>query len=67
MAIALSSFRAAACAATVILLLGSCATQTSDPSVVLRRASQAMGADTLKTLRYNGDGVGWTNRRQCAS
>lgn len=49
----------AACVAALGLLAG-CASTTNDPTAVLQQASKAMGADTLKTLRYSGDGVGWT-------
>jgi glyoxylase-like metal-dependent hydrolase (beta-lactamase superfamily II) len=45
----------------VIGLVGGCATDSgSDAGPVLQRASQAMGAERLKSLRYSGDGTGWS-------
>ena len=41
-------------------LLGACATAPESASSVLARASQAMGAATLKSLRYSGEGEGYT-------
>ena len=41
-------------------LLTACATPPETASEVLARASQAMGATQLKTLRYSGEGTGQT-------
>ena len=41
-------------------LLAACATPPETASEVLARASQAMGATQLKTLRYSGEGTGQT-------
>jgi glyoxylase-like metal-dependent hydrolase (beta-lactamase superfamily II) len=44
----------------VACMLISCATPGVDGSEALQRASQAMGATTLKSIRYSGEGVGYT-------
>jgi glyoxylase-like metal-dependent hydrolase (beta-lactamase superfamily II) len=41
-------------------LLAAVATIASAADAALERAAQAMGANGLKTLRYSGDGVGYT-------
>ena len=41
-------------------LLGSMASVASAADAALERAAQAMGANGLKSLRYSGDGVGYT-------
>ena len=51
--------RSALVAGSTLMLL-SCATPPPDASAVLARASQAMGADQLNTLRYIGEGTGYT-------
>ena len=48
-----------ALAATASLLV-SCATPTRDAGPVLARAAQAMGTTQLNTLRYAGEGTGFT-------
>ena len=47
---------------SVALLLSFAVTQVAgqDASAVLRRASAAIGADDVKTLRYTGSGTGYT-------
>jgi glyoxylase-like metal-dependent hydrolase (beta-lactamase superfamily II) len=41
------------------LWLSSCASPPQDAGAVLARASQAMGAERLNTLRYSGEGTGY--------
>src|SRR6185295_6537186 len=43
-------------------LLGACATSSTPESgaAIAARAAKAMGADTLTTLRYSGEGTGYT-------
>ena len=41
-------------------LLGAIATAANGADASLERAAQAMGANELKSLRYSGDGVGYT-------
>ena len=41
-------------------LLGACASVPESAGSVIARASQAMGAATLKSLRYSGEGEGYT-------
>ena len=48
---------AATMAAAILALAGLPALAQSD---ALKRAATAMGADTVKTLRYGGEGTGWT-------
>ena len=51
---------AAAAAALSIAWLASCATPGADAAATLRRASDAMGAAGLKSIRYTADGTGYT-------
>lgn len=53
----------AAAAAFIALgagLLASCATPSVDADAALQRASQAMGAGNLKSIRYTAEGTGFT-------
>ncbi|HEX2541346.1 MAG TPA: MBL fold metallo-hydrolase [Caldimonas sp.] len=43
-----------------VALLASCASTTESAADLAARASKAMGADELRTLRYSGDGTGYT-------
>ena len=47
-------------AAAVAAVLGGCASTGDDATATLARSTQAMGATTLKTLRYAGNGTGFT-------
>jgi glyoxylase-like metal-dependent hydrolase (beta-lactamase superfamily II) len=51
---------AAAAAVTVAALLGACAWPAPTAADVIARASQAMGAAQLQSLRYSGQGSGQT-------
>ena len=51
--------RSALVAGSALMLL-SCATPPPDASAVLARSSQAMGTGQLNTLRYIGEGTGYT-------
>ena len=44
----------------IVLSAGACSTPSQDAASVLKRASDAMGAANLKSLRYTADGVGYT-------
>ena len=46
--------------AVIAGLLGACASPPESAKDVLARSSAAMGADTVKTLRYSGEGTGQT-------
>jgi glyoxylase-like metal-dependent hydrolase (beta-lactamase superfamily II) len=48
-----------ACSAALLLAAASVQADTYDASALLRRADAAMGASTLKTLRYAGSGSAW--------
>ena len=45
---------------TIALLLIPAVTAAQDAAEVLKRAADAMGANDLKSLRYTGDGFGYT-------
>ena len=47
-------------AAGVAALLGACASSGDDATAALTRSTQGMGSTTLKTLRYAGNGIGFT-------
>ena len=51
---------ALACLAGTASLLVACATPTETAGALLARSTQAMGAVSLKTLRYSGEGSGHT-------
>jgi glyoxylase-like metal-dependent hydrolase (beta-lactamase superfamily II) len=60
---ALSQCRCIVAAAVVPLFavaIVACATPDLDGSAAIRRASQTMGGEQLKTLRYSADGTGYT-------
>jgi hypothetical protein len=46
--------------AAMALLLASCASPPQDASALLARSAQAMGSTQLSTLRYVGEGTGYT-------
>ena len=60
MNIVTSSLLRSSLVAGAALALVSCATPSQDASSVLARASQAMGADRLNTVRIAGEGTGYT-------
>jgi len=47
-------------AAAVAAVLAGCASTGDDATATLARSTQAMGSTTLKTLRYAGNGIGFT-------
>lgn len=53
-------FRALLISAPALGLISCTALRTEDAEGVLRRADQAMGATSLKTIRYAGSGTGGT-------
>ncbi len=58
--IAMRLIRASLVAAAALWLASCAAPQREDAAAVLARASQAMGANQLDTLRYSADGTGYT-------
>ena len=58
--IAMPLIRASLAAAAALWLASCAAPQREDAAAVLARASQAMGANQLDTLRYSAEGTGYT-------
>ena len=54
------SFGCSLLAAGTLLLMSCAAPPSKSADAALERAAQAMGATELKTLRYSGDGTGYT-------
>ena len=62
MTISMPSLRPLLVGLGLAALLAACATSSAPESgsAIAARAAKAMGADTLTTLRYSGEGTGWT-------